>query len=66
MIEKDLEKLYLEGRMSELTLFIYGLVLKEQQRLKEAKEIFILILNKMPCFWSAWLELAKLIQSDDI
>jgi len=47
-------------------MYLYGIVLKESQRLNEARKIFIDVLNIFPCFWSAWLELSRLIQAEDI
>lgn len=60
-IERDLEKLHSEGKLNELNMYLYGLVLKEQQRNKEAKDVFIAVLNIFPCFWSVWLELCRII-----
>ena len=38
-----------------------GSFIKKQE---ESKNILILVLNQFPCFWSAWLELARLIEKD--
>ena len=55
-----------QHHLNELNLYLYGLVLKEREKKEEAKEVLITALNKFPCFWSAWLELCKLIDSDNM
>jgi tetratricopeptide (TPR) repeat protein len=62
-IERELKNLYNEGNLSGLNLYLYGLVLKEQERLTEARNIFIQALNKFPYLWSCWLELCRIIES---
>ena len=61
----ELEKLYENNQLNELNLYLYGLVLKETMKKEEAKEIFIKVLNIFPCFWSAWVELCKLMEEED-
>jgi anaphase-promoting complex subunit 8 len=41
LLDRELKKLYQEKRLNGLNLYLYGLILKEQQRLQEAKYIFI-------------------------
>ena len=65
-IERELEKFYKQNKLNEINLYLYGLVLKQQEKLIQAKEIFLKVLNKFPCFWSAWLELCKIIENEDI
>jgi len=65
LIEMELAKLYQQDQLNELNLYLYGLVLKEKMKKEEAKEVFIKVLNMFPCFWSAWLELCKLIEGED-
>ena len=66
IIEREYEKLYKQNKLNEFNLYLYGLVLKDQERKKEAREIFIAVLNKFPCFWSCWLELCRLIDGEDL
>lgn len=65
LIQMELEKLYVNNQLNELNLYLYGLVLKETMKKEEAKEVFIKVLNAFPCFWSAWLELCKLMEEED-
>jgi len=65
LIQMELGKLYESNQLNELNLYLYGLVLKETMKKEEAKEIFIKVLNILPCFWSAWLELCKLMEEED-
>jgi len=39
--------------------------LKERGKRDQAKDVFVKSLNKMPTLWSAWLELASLIDNKD-
>ena len=39
LLERDLKKLYHEGKLKGINLYIYGLVLKEQERLREARDV---------------------------
>lgn len=41
-------------------------MLNEQERTKEARKVFIQSLNEFPYNWSAWLELCKIIESEDL
>ena len=66
VIEREYEKLYRQNKLNEFNLYLYGLVLKDQERKKEARDIFINVLNKFPCFWSCWLELCRLIDGEDL
>lgn len=60
----ELEKLYANNQLNELNLYLYGLILKEAMKKDEAKKIFIKVLNAFPCFWSAWVELCKLMEEE--
>jgi len=33
---------------------------------KEASSVFLGVVNGFPCFWSAWLELCKLVEGEDM
>lgn len=65
-IEADLAPLYNQNQLNELNMYLYGIVLKEQMKKTEAREVFIKVLNLFPCFWSAWLELCRLIEGEDV
>ena len=66
IIEREMENWMAKGMLSDLGLYLYAVVLKDLQRKEEAKKILIQVLNLLPTFWSAWLELAKLIDKDSI
>lgn len=41
LLERELTRLYQSKQLTNLNLYLYGLVLKDTQRIREAKEIFI-------------------------
>jgi len=65
LIQMELKNLHDKNQLNELNLYLYGLVLKETMQKDDAKKVFIKVLNAFPCFWSAWLELCKLIEEED-
>ena len=67
LLEREFKKLYEKGRLtSGINLYLYGLVLKEQERKEDARRLFIQALNVFPCFWSCWIELCRIIESEDL
>ncbi|KAL4478389.1 hypothetical protein ABPG74_006624 [Tetrahymena malaccensis] len=66
LIYRDLDQMYKKGDLCDVNRYLYGLVLKDQERTEEARQVFLGVLNDFPCFWSAWIELCKLIQTEDI
>jgi anaphase-promoting complex subunit 8 len=74
-IERELGALFVNKQLNEVdqfffykikfNLYLYGIVLKELQRTKEARAIFVKVLEIFPCFWSCWLELCKISQDED-
>jgi anaphase-promoting complex subunit 8 len=50
---------------STVSIYLYGVLLKEKNKKDQAREVFIKALNKNPLLWSAWLELASLITQND-
>jgi tetratricopeptide (TPR) repeat protein len=66
LLERELESWHARGLLSELGVYLYAMVLKDLQRKEEAKKLFIYVLNLLPTFWSAWLELARLLDKDSI
>jgi anaphase-promoting complex subunit 8 len=63
LLEKEFRRMYKDRTLRDINLYLYGLILKEQERLEEARAIFLEVLNVFPCFWSCWLELCKIIQN---
>ena len=49
-----------------LSLFRYGVVLKELRSEEEAKEMFLCSLSLTPLLWSSWQELAKLCKDREM
>lgn len=54
-LDRELKKLYHANSLNGLNLYLYGLVLNEQERTKEARKVFIESLNDFPYNWSCWL-----------
>lgn len=48
-------------QLNAINLYLLGVLLKQKGNKDEAKDILIEALNKMPLLWSAWLELAQLM-----
>jgi anaphase-promoting complex subunit 8 len=63
VLDRELKKLYQEKKLYGINLYLYGLILREQERLMEARQIFIESLNKFPYLWSCWIELCRIIES---
>lgn len=42
-----------------------GIVCKQRNKMDEAKYHLVNALNAMPCLWSAWLELAPMLDHKD-
>ncbi|XP_072178028.1 uncharacterized protein [Diadema setosum] len=61
----ELEKKYNEGGCDGFTLYLYGVILKKLELLKEAEKVLVEALHKVPLFWAAWLELATLVSDWD-
>lgn len=57
--------MYEKNQLNAINLYLYGVILKERSKKEEAKKVLIEALNKMPLLWSAWLELASLIDQQD-
>jgi anaphase-promoting complex subunit 8 len=55
VLDRELKKLYQERKLYGINLYLYGLILREQERLMEARQIFIEALNKFPYLWSCWI-----------
>lgn len=64
-LENILEPFYKEGLLGDLCCYLLGIAKRELEKFKEAVEIFAVTLDRNPCFWSAWLELCKIVSSHD-
>ena len=60
-IEETLEEINNSGKISAPLLFLLGLIYKKAKKSNQAINCFINVLNLMPLFWSAWVELSKLL-----
>ncbi|CAC5376698.1 Cell division cycle protein 23 homolog [Mytilus coruscus] len=57
----ELSKKYIMKELDGFCLYLYGIVLKKLDLLKEALEMLVEAVNYEPLHWGAWLELAVLI-----
>ncbi|XP_071167407.1 cell division cycle protein 23 homolog [Mytilus edulis] len=57
----ELSKKYIMKELDGFCLYLYGIVLKKLDLLKEALEMLVEAVNYEPLHWGAWLELAILI-----
>jgi len=64
-VEAQLKQMREAGQLSAINLYLLGVLLKRKNCKDEAREVFVEALNKMPLLWSAWLELASLINQKD-
>ena len=64
-MEAQLKQMREAGQLSAINLYLLGVLLKRKNCKDEAREVFVEALNKMPLLWSAWLELASLINQKD-
>jgi anaphase-promoting complex subunit 8 len=64
-IETELKRMREGKQLNAINLYLLGVILKQKGNSEEARDIFIEALNKMPLLWTAWLELAQLIQQKD-
>lgn len=61
----ELEKKYNEGTCDGFALYLYGVILKKLELLKEAEKVLVESLHKTPLHWGAWIELATLVTDWD-
>lgn len=50
-----------EGKLDAYCLYLYGIVLKRLELVREAQNVLIEAIHKEPMHWGAWLELAALV-----
>ncbi|KTF76567.1 hypothetical protein cypCar_00047643, partial [Cyprinus carpio] len=57
----ELSKKHSAGELDGFALYLYGVVLRKLDLLKEAVEIFVAATHALPLHWGSWLELCNLI-----
>uniref|UniRef100_A0A8B9RFI9 Cyclosome subunit 8 n=1 Tax=Astyanax mexicanus TaxID=7994 RepID=A0A8B9RFI9_ASTMX len=57
----ELSKKHSAGELDGFSLYLYGVVLRKLDLLKEAVDIFVAATHALPLHWGAWLELCNLI-----
>lgn len=57
----ELSKKHIAGELDGFTLYLYGVVLRKLDLLKEAVEVFVEAIHALPLHWGAWLELSNLV-----
>ena len=57
----ELRKEHSCGQLDGFCLYLYGVVLKKLQLMKEAQDVLVEAVHKEPMHWGTWLELASLI-----
>ncbi|XP_028842596.1 cell division cycle protein 23 homolog [Denticeps clupeoides] len=57
----DLSKKHSAGELDGFALYLYGVVLRKLDLIKEAVDIFVAATHALPLHWGAWLELCNLI-----
>ncbi|KAL5017186.1 hypothetical protein ScPMuIL_006775 [Solemya velum] len=62
----ELSKRHANQALDGYCLYLYGVVLKKLDLLKDALEIFVEAVNKEPLHWGAWMELGLLISDKDM
>ncbi|CAL8304583.1 unnamed protein product, partial [Gadus morhua 'NCC'] len=57
----ELSKKHRAGELDGFTLYLYGVVLRKLDLLKEAVEVFVEATHTLPLHWGSWLELCNLV-----
>lgn len=57
----ELMRDHLARKLDGYGLYLYGIVLKRLELLREAVEVLVEAIHKEPMHWGSWLELATLI-----
>jgi anaphase-promoting complex subunit 8 len=60
-LRTELMRDHLAKKLDGYGLYLYGIVLKRLELLKEAMEVLVEAVHKEPMHWGSWLELAALI-----
>uniref|UniRef100_A0A915IUT6 Cdc23 domain-containing protein n=1 Tax=Romanomermis culicivorax TaxID=13658 RepID=A0A915IUT6_ROMCU len=64
-LQTDLTRIYETRKMDAYLLYLYGLVLNEQNLTDDALKFFVESVNLAPHFWLPWLELSRLIKNKE-
>ncbi|XP_065925783.1 cell division cycle protein 23 homolog [Magallana gigas] len=64
-LKTELAKKYAIKELDGFCIYLYGVVLKKLDLLKEAIEVFVDAVNSEPLHWGAWLELVTLIKDKE-
>ncbi|KAG7321135.1 hypothetical protein KOW79_015550 [Hemibagrus wyckioides] len=62
----ELSKKHTAGELDGFTLYLYGVVLRKLDLMKEAVDVFVEATHSLPLHWGAWLELCNLITNIDM
>ncbi|ELT99459.1 hypothetical protein CAPTEDRAFT_196146 [Capitella teleta] len=66
VIRQELYKKYKVNELDGYALYLYGIVLRKLELLRDAVDVFVEALCKEPMLWSAWLELALLVTDKEM
>ncbi|XP_013402626.1 cell division cycle protein 23 homolog [Lingula anatina] len=66
LLRTELHKKHSTNSLDGYCLYLYGVVLKKLELLKEAVDVFIDAIQSEPLHWGAWQELAALITDRDM
>ncbi|XP_033633099.1 cell division cycle protein 23 homolog [Asterias rubens] len=61
----DLSKKYSEGSLDGFCLYLYGVVLKKLELMKEAESVLVEAIRVEPYHWGSWVELTSLVTDKD-
>lgn len=65
-LRQNFDRFYENNELDDLNTYLYGLILAELGNYELAIKAFVKALNINPCFWSAWLELSRIINLDEV
>ncbi|KAK3921067.1 Cell division cycle protein 23-like protein [Frankliniella fusca] len=60
-LSAELRVEYKDGKLDAYCLYLYGVVLKRLELVRDAQNILVEAIQKEPLHWGAWLELAALV-----
>ncbi|XP_022080899.1 cell division cycle protein 23 homolog isoform X1 [Acanthaster planci] len=61
----ELSKKYTENKLDGFCLYLYGIVLKKLELLKDAENVLVEAVRLEPYHWGAWIELTSLVTDKD-
>ncbi|CAM0141444.1 unnamed protein product [Umbelopsis sp. WA50703] len=59
----ELDPLYANGELDAFCLYLYGVVLRKRKANQKATEVLLQSVREYPYFWSAWMELATMVDT---